>query len=301
MNETPTDNDNLDDGRCDWHESRVSTKVVNGLGMSKPIGFKSNSFNGSRIMSKNSKKNKANKGPVATANKGPEVSDVKPVDSTVATSEVETTEVEGEENAEATVEVVENGKKKRIPMSRVFLSDGSIARIGRSVDTVRSYLRGFLALGVGARKGYDNYWAKSDGFTNPVSIMKLTPDGISKMMAVLHHRAALYIAEGGDKGTQMENALLALSEYQTIAVAEAKLAAEAAKQDEVAATIAKAKGCSIDEARQLLAAFVPTTVAAPAPVASVVAPESTKGETGSAIEDSGDGAEDTEELPVHAE
>lgn len=180
-------------------------------------------------------------------------------------------------------------RKKRTPMARVLI-DGAKSILTGAVDSVTNYVNGFMALPVGPRKGYDNYWSKEDGFTNPETIMKLTPQGLGKMMAICHHRAALYIAEGGQIGTETLAILGAIRDYEEIAVAEAR---EVVKRKELAAAesqarsaienLARARGCTIDEASKAMGAFaVPAATTQTVPAATVAADEKTVGESDAA-------------------
>ena len=193
---------------------------------------------------------------------------------------------------EPTVEVIEGGKKKRIPMARVFTAPGIVAIITASVDSVKTYVQGFMGLNVGARKGYDNYWAKADGFTNPESIMKLTPQGIGKMLAILHHRAALYIAEGGEDGAEVIAVLDGIRQYETIAVTEAKEVARQKLFNDALAMMTKAFGGDEKKAREALAQHAH---AAPKPQAATVQhTEPTIGEAGATLDTAEDTAESVE-------
>lgn len=236
-----------------------------------------------------SKKSRANKAAAAAQTETPatETNETATVETTetTAANETPTTDATAQTAAPAAEE-----KKKKIPMARVFNADGSVALLTKGVESVKRYVKGFMSLAVGARKGYDNYWAKEDGFTNPESIMKLTPQGIGKMMAILQHRAALYIADGGELGSEMQDVLTGVREYESVAVSEAKSVAEAKAIEEALATVAKARGCSIDEARKFMAAFAATP---PATRAAVVESEPTIGETGATVDQ-------TEESEVHA-
>lgn len=251
------------------------------------------------------KKNKGNKGTIAGTSVSEPIADT--IVSATGNDVVETTIVDvetieqtitGEDapavimenNTPTTVATVETVKAKRIPMSRVFIG-GVISALSGNVDSVKSYVKGFMALTVGARKGYDNYWAKEDGFTNPESIMKLTPQGIGKMLAVLHHRAALYIADGGENASQTLGILEGIRAYELVAVAEAKDTAQNKLFAEALATMTKAMGGDESKARQALANFALTPTAVPA--ATVKAPEPTIGESGGIIEDADDSAPET--------
>lgn len=165
------------------------------------------------------------------------------------------------QSSDATVSSTEVAKPKRIPQARVFIG-GVVAAITSSVDSVKAYVHGFMTLNVGARKGYDNYWAKEDGFTNPESIMKLTPQGLGKMLAVIHHRAALYIAEGGDNAVETLAVLDGIAAYQKIAVAEAQTVAQQKLFADALATMTKANGGDEAKARAMLAAMAQTAPAA---------------------------------------
>lgn len=184
------------------------------------------------------------------------------------------------------ISVTTTGGKQKIPMARVFIdadpTKGPML-LGRAVATVKSYVKGFMSLPVKARKGYDNYWAKADGFTNPVTIMKLTPQGIGKMMAILHHRAALYIADGGENATEMLNILKGISDYETVAVSEARIVAENKAMHDALSTIARAKGCTLEEARTFMAQFASQPMQTTR--AAVVEGEPTIGESGATVED----------------
>jgi hypothetical protein len=181
--------------------------------------------------------------------------------------------------------------KKRIPMARVFIG-GAIAVITKNVQSVRDYVGGFMNLNVGARKGYDNYWAKEDGFTNPESIMKLTPQGIGKMLAILHHRAALLIAEGGEAASETLDVLEGIKAYQQIAVAEAQTVAQQKLFADALATMTKANGGDEAKARQMLAAMAQTVPAA------TVHQTQTIGDSGAKIEDAEDAPKENEHADV---
>jgi len=159
------------------------------------------------------------------------------------------------------IEVVLPAKKKREPMARVYVggdkTQGAML-LNASVESIKNYVVGFMGLLVGAKKGYDNYWSKEDGFTNPQSIMKLTPQGLGKIIAIAQHRAALYIAAGGDKSTEMTGILSAISEYEAIAVASARTIAQDKAFSEAADALSKAMGGDIEAARKRLATYSQT-------------------------------------------
>lgn len=192
-------------------------------------------------------------------------------------------------NVEAPVSQAEVVKKKRTPMARVMI-DGAKSALNGAVASVTNYVNGFMALPVGPRKGYDNYWSKEDGFTNPETIMKLTPQGLGKIMAICHHRAAMYIAEGGSTGSETLAILSAIRSYEEIAVGEArslakrKELADAELQAQAAIeNLAKARGCSVDDARKAMSAFAtPAVITQTVPAASVNADEKTVGESDAA-------------------
>jgi hypothetical protein len=183
-------------------------------------------------------------------------------------------------------------KPKKVPMSRVFIN-GVISRIDATVESVSTYVKGFMSLPVGARKGYDNYWAKEDGFTNPESIMKLTPQGIGKMIAVCQHRAALYISEGGEKGTEMAAVLEGLRKYESVAVAEAAAVAKNKLISQARETL-KATGMAEHLIDAALASLAPNAVKA------TVAPATVEN-SAPTLEESGDGIADAEDAPADEE
>lgn len=199
--------------------------------------------------------------------------------------------------AAAVAEVV---KAKKVPMARVFAADGkTVLKIDGTVESVSTYVKGFMSLPVGARKGYDNYWAKEDGFTNPESIMKLTPQGIGKMVAICQHRAALYVSEGGEKGAEMTAVLEGLRQYESVAVAEAVAVAQSKLISQARETL-KAAGMkpeAIDAALASMTASLAPFAAAPAPTVENDAP--TLEESGDGIADADDTA-DAESTTVEA-
>lgn len=143
-------------------------------------------------------------------------------------------------------------KRGRIPMARVFNEDGSTMLITDDVESVTSYVNGFLNLPVKERKGYDNYWAKEDGFTNPQSVGKITPQGIGKMLAILHYEAVKYLERGGQQCDEMKRVLDGIEAYKSVAAQAAREHAEVQKQINAAQTVAKAQDISIEEAAKMI-------------------------------------------------
>lgn len=194
-------------------------------------------------------------------------------------------------------------KKKRVPMARVFNADGNVMLLDGNVGSVKGYVTAFMALPVGARKGYDNYWAKEDGFTNPEAILKLTPQGIGKMLSILQHLAANIIGNGGDEGTEMSGILTAVRGYEEIAVAEAAAVAQNKLIEEALASLTKALGGDQNKARAMLAQHMPTATPAQianagAPASSVTATEPTLEESGGTVPDAEDNAPAEETVTV---
>lgn len=175
---------------------------------------------------------------------------------TPAKADVEQVEAETTGENESPDTMTETPKKKRVPMSRVFKENGETLLLDGDVENAKAYVHGFKSLNVGARKGYDNYWAKKDGFTNPQAVQKLTPQGIGKMMLVLLDLAANIQTQGGEAADEMNQILMAVNEYGNVAVEEAKMLAVAkAKADadkalsDAAAMVAKANGWEVDDPR----------------------------------------------------
>lgn len=200
--------------------------------------------------------------------------------------EVQTEVIENGEGAGATVMTLPDGpqveetneeparrkKAKRIvngksvPFARVFTDEanGVIAVIGATPGSVRDYLSGFKALSVRPTAGFDSFWGKVDGYSNPVTPYEATAHGTAKMIAVAFDNMARLINEGGDEGKAASDAMEGLLAYWTIALVEAKQAAEQKGLNEALATLTKAMGGDETAARAKLAQFATQTVAKPA-------------------------------------
>lgn len=149
---------------------------------------------------------------------------------------------------------------KRRRQGQVIDQNGNALLLDGSLERATKYVAEFLALPDGPKKGYDTFWSRKTGYTNPRSIATAKPQGVGKMMLVLQHVAAMHIAAGGDEGAEMAAILSAVSQYSTVAQQEAAKQAEIlvkqaedAKTAEAVATIVKAKGVDEATARQVLA------------------------------------------------
>jgi len=139
--------------------------------------------------------------------------------------------------AEVTPPKTEKPKKvatggKRIPMARVFIN-GAIAQLGTGVDSVVAYVSGFRKLPSRTKAGYDNFWSKEDGFTNNEKYLRITPQGVGKMMACLAYRAARIIARGGEDAKLMQTIWTDVQSYMDIALKQA--VHDVAQEDIIAA------------------------------------------------------------------
>lgn len=195
------------------------------------------------------------------------------------------------DNAAATVPAVvtESEKKKRIAKARVYNADGTIMQVGDNAQSFVDYVAGFHK--VAPQKGsggYTSFVTTEDAYTNRNMIENFSVQGIGKQLALLVHRAADIIIDGDSEeentATEMSGILNGLTAYMGVVIESAKIQREQNALNGAIQNLAKARGCSLDDARKQLTAFL-SQPQVPTGTAPVVAVEPTIGESGASVEE----------------
>jgi hypothetical protein len=176
-----------------------------------------------------------------------------------------------------------------VEAARLKLFDVGVLTIGSAVDSVTEYVKGYKESAPQDRDGgYSSFVTVDDAYTNQKMIASFSVQGVARQMALLISRAADFMIAGGPEATEMAAALVGLNAYQSVAVDEARKTNELTAMDAAIATIAKARGCTLDEARASFVAYASQSPSQSAPASTVKATEPTLASSGGNIADSDD-------------
>jgi hypothetical protein len=151
--------------------------------------------------------------------------------------------------------------------ARLKLLNTHTLNIGDNADSVEKYIKGYMQFAPHEGSGgYSSFVTVNDAFTNQDMILSFTPQGILRQIALLLHRAAQIMNEGGEGSAEIAAGLGGLNEYQKVAVEKAREHSQQAAIDAAIATLAKAMGGDVKAAAAKLAQF--TSNATPEQLAS---------------------------------